>query len=252
MQVVASGCAPALIASTKLQFNSPFSDTAMPYKQSPRPFVYDPPTDPALSVVFQDDDILVLNKPSGLLTVAGKPAELADSLEARAQTAFPNARIVHRLDKDTSGILILGLNAKAHAALGLQFERRQTTKEYIARVWGHVSQDTGRIDKPIATDWFQRPKQCIDYDRGRSAITDWAVIERDELATRVSLKPLTGRSHQLRVHMLHLGHPILGDNLYAHEDALNAASALQLHAQKLWISHPVSGDRLEFSTICPF
>lgn len=220
--------------------------------QMPRPFVYDPPAEPFLSVVYHDDDILVLNKQSGLLTVAGKTEDLSDCLESRAQREFPGAKIVHRLDKDTSGVIILGRNAKAHAALGLQFEKRKTRKEYIARVWGQPSAKSGRIDKPIATDWLKRPKQCIDYENGRSAVTDWEILEVEPTATRMVLRPLTGRSHQLRVHMLDLGHVILGDNLYAHRPALEAAQTLQLHAHKLWLTHPTTGEACMFSAECPF
>lgn len=218
----------------------------------PRPFNYDPPTNPPLSVIYHDSDILVLDKQSGLLTVAGKTADLADCLEIRAQNQFPGARIVHRLDKDTSGVIILGLTAKAHANLGLQFEKRQTRKTYIARIWGHTEADSGRIDKPIITDWPNRPKQKIDFDRGRNAITDWEVLAREPDATRLLLKPLTGRTHQLRVHMLDLGHPILGDNLYAPQEALQAAPTLQLHAQSLSLTHPTNGKARTFESPCPF
>lgn len=218
----------------------------------PRPFIYDPPQEPWLNVLHHDADILVLNKQPGLLTVAGKTAELADCLEARAAAEFPGARIVHRLDKDTSGLIVLGLTAAAHANLGLQFENRQTTKTYIARVWGHPAAEAGEIDEPIMTDWPNRPKQQIDYERGRNAITQWQVLERETKATRVELTPKTGRTHQLRVHMLHLGHPILGDNLYAPDDVLNAADSLQLHAEKLTFRHPTSNDILTFEAPCRF
>ena len=218
----------------------------------PRPFHYAPPTDPFLSIVHCDDDVLVLDKPCGLLTVAGKSAELSDCLELRARQQFPGALIVHRLDKDTSGVLVLGRNPAAHANLGLQFEKRQTQKIYIARVWGHLKADRGRVDAPIATDWPNRPKQHVDHENGRSAVTDWEVIAREPGATLVRLIPLTGRSHQLRVHLLHLGHPILGDNLYAHDEALEAAPRLQLHAHSLAFTHPVTELPCSFSVSCPF
>lgn len=218
----------------------------------PRPFTYTPPTDPFLSVVHHDEDILVLNKPCGLLTVPGKSAELSDCLEQRARQQFPGALIVHRLDKDTSGIIVLGLNPAAHANLGLQFEKRQTQKTYIARVWGEMETDIGQVDAPIATDWPNRPKQHIDPINGRSAVTNWEILEREPNATRVNLSPKTGRSHQLRVHMLHLGHPILGDNLYAHDDALSAAPRLQLHAHSLTFAHPVTKLPCSYLVDCPF
>lgn len=218
----------------------------------PRPFHYTPPLDPLLSIVHHDEDILVLDKPSGLLTVAGKDIALSDCLEARAQDRFPGARIVHRLDKDTSGLIVLGLTPSAHANLGLQFEKRQVDKTYIARVWGTMTAEHGHIDEPIATDWPNRPQQCIDHERGRSAQTDWRVLDREPHATRVLLHPHTGRTHQLRVHMLHLGHPILGDNLYAHDQALRAAPNLQLHAQTLTFRHPVTAIECAFTLTCPF
>lgn len=225
---------------------------AMSVFKPTRPFVYAPSKTPSLCIIYQDDDLLVLDKQSGLLTVAGKTEDLADCLEVRAQAEFPGARMVHRLDKDTSGVIVIGLNAPVHAALGKQFEKRQTKKEYIARVWGHIEEDSGRIDKPLATDWFQRPKQRVDYEKGKNAVTDWEVVQREEIATRVLLKPITGRSHQLRVHMFDMGHVILGDNLYANDEIFAAANRLQLHAERLWITHPVTGEEMVFHAPCPF
>lgn len=218
----------------------------------PKPFHYAPPMEPYLEVLHRDDDVLVLSKPSGLLHVPGKPAEHADCLEARAQAAFPTAMTVHRLDKDTSGVVVMGLNRPAHAHLSQQFETRQTRKIYIARVWGHLSEDEGHIDLPIACDWPNRPKQMVDPVNGRPAQTNWMVIGREAAATRVELHPMTGRSHQLRVHMLSLGHPVLGDNFYAHEAALIAADRLQLHAEYLGFQHPSDGRDCAFTAPCPF
>lgn len=217
----------------------------------PRDFVYTPPTTP-LDIVYADADILVLNKPAGLLTVAGKTADLADCLETRAQHHFPGARVVHRLDKDTSGLITFGLTPQAHAHIGLQFEKRQTTKSYIALVWGIISPTTGRIDQPMKADWPNRPKQHIDHEDGRAAITDWQVIDTSATTTRVTLTPLTGRTHQLRVHMAFLGHPILGDNLYAPAEALAAAPRLCLHAQTLGFAHPTTNQPLHFKIATPF
>ena len=202
--------------------------------------------------MFADDHILVLDKPSGLLTVPGKPAEHADCLESRAREAFPEARIVHRLDMDTSGVIVLAMTAHAHRHLGLQFEKRQTRKEYEALAWGEVAAERGRIDQPIITDWPNRPRQMIDHERGRSAVTDWQVLAREDGMTRVRLKPLTGRSHQLRVHMDYLGHPILGDNLYAHDPAFEARDRLCLHAKELGFRHPAGGEEMNFSSPVPF
>ena len=217
-----------------------------------RPFIYNPPADPFLSVLYQDDDLLVVDKPSGLLSVPGKALEHQDCLEQRAQQTYPQCRIVHRLDMDTSGILVLAMNARAHRHLGLQFERRHVKKSYIARVWGHVEDNSGTINLPLVCDWPNRPRQMVDHQHGKPSRTDWQVLSRHNKTTRLELTPLTGRSHQLRVHLLSLGHPILGDNLYAHEQALSAAERLQLHAQKLTLFHPVGGRLCEFTSKCPF
>lgn len=213
---------------------------------------YDPPTEPYLETVFKDEDILVLNKPSGLLTVPGKAADMKDCLEARAQAEVPGARIVHRLDMETSGVIILARHLDALRHLGRQFENRQTEKTYEARVFGNLASDEGEISLPLICDWPNRPKQMVDHDRGKNAITRYKVLEREVAATRVALYPLTGRSHQLRVHMLSLGHPILGDNLYAPEAALKAADRLQLHAKTLTVTHPESGDSQTFEAPLPF
>ena len=218
---------------------------------------YAPPRDPWLSVLYADDDILVLAKPSGLLSVPGKSEDLVDCLERRATERFPMATMVHRLDRDTSGVQVLANNRKAHRHLGLQFERRKVRKAYEARVWGHVMADEGRIDLPLICDWPNRPKQMIDHDRGKPAQTDWRVLERGktpggDAVTRLALYPLTGRSHQLRVHLLSLGHPILGDRLYAQGPALSAADRLQLHAGSLTLHHPADGRICTFEDPCPF
>ncbi|WP_350335111.1 pseudouridine synthase [Coralliovum pocilloporae] len=213
---------------------------------------YAPPLDPWLDVLHQDEHILVLSKQSGLLSVPGKGEHLADCLEARAQEAYPEARTVHRLDRDTSGVVIMAMTKDAHRHLGLQFERRKTEKTYIANVYGQVRDDVGRISQPLICDWPNRPRQMIDHERGREAITFWQVIERGETSTRMCLKPETGRSHQLRVHMLHLGHPILGDNFYGSEQSRDAAPRLMLHAESLTVHHPSDGERMTFHSPCPF
>ncbi|MEO1205817.1 MAG: pseudouridine synthase [Pseudomonadota bacterium] len=218
-----------------------------------RPLVYAPPLTPHLRVLHEDADLLLVSKPSGLLSVPGKHADHADCLEARAQSLFPEARIVHRLDMDTSGVMVLARTSAAHRHVGLQFEKRRVSKRYIARVWGDVTGETGEINAPIVCDWPNRPRQMIDHDRGRGAITSWRVIAREEVGhTRVELLPKTGRSHQLRVHMLCLGHPILGDNIYAHQDARDNADRLQLHAELLGFRHPTGGREMTFEDPCPF
>jgi tRNA pseudouridine32 synthase / 23S rRNA pseudouridine746 synthase len=218
----------------------------------PETFIYEPPLDPYLSVVHVDDQILVLEKPSGLLHVPGKDPRLSDCLERRAREQFPTASTVHRLDKDTSGVVVMALNKKAHAFIGIQFEKRLTRKSYVSRVWGLLAEESGHVDLPIATDWEHKPRQRIDFERGRPAQTNWWVLEREAKATRVKLEPLTGRTHQLRVHMLSIGHPMLGDVFYATGDALAAADRLQLHAQMLSFRHPLDGEMRVFEVPCPF
>jgi tRNA pseudouridine32 synthase/23S rRNA pseudouridine746 synthase len=218
----------------------------------PTSFVYKPPLDPYLSVIYKDDDILVLDKPSGLLSVPGKDPRLADCLERRAVEAYPTAKTIHRLDKDTSGIVVMGLTRSAHSNISMQFEKRTTRKSYVARVWGQMQGESGRVDLPLATDWENKPRQRVDYERGRPAQTDWLVMEREALATRVRLFPLTGRTHQLRVHMMMLGHVMLGDQFYATGEAFAAADRLQLHAEELSFVHPTRGDEVTFVIPCPF
>lgn len=213
---------------------------------------YNPPTDPYLDILFKDDDILVLNKPSGLLSVPGKADDMKDCLETRAQAEIPGARIVHRLDMETSGVIIMARHLDALRHLGRQFETRQTEKTYEARVFGEVEETEGEISLPLICDWPNRPKQMVDHDRGKKAVTHYRVLAREQGTTRVALYPLTGRSHQLRVHMLSLGHPILGDNLYAPEAAFKAADRLQLHAKTLTVSHPESGNSCTFDAPLPF
>lgn len=215
-------------------------------------FVYDPPKEPFLEELHRDGDLLVIAKPSGLLSVPGKADDHKDCLEARAQALYPEARIVHRLDMDTSGVMVLAMNPEAHRHLGLQFERRHTRKTYVARVWGELETDAGEIDLPLRCDWPNRPKQMVCFDHGRRALTRYEVSAREGACTRVRLFPETGRSHQLRVHMLSLGHPILGDRFYAEGQALEAADRLQLHAESLSLHHPTGGAIMTFDAPCPF
>ncbi|WP_375260646.1 RluA family pseudouridine synthase [Palleronia sp.] len=211
---------------------------------------YDPPTDP-LDLLHVDDDLLAVVKPDRLLSVPGKGPALADCLIARLQAAYPDVLLVHRLDRDTSGVMIFARNAKAQRHLGLQFEKRHTKKRYVARVAGRMEGDGGRVDLPLIVDWPNRPRQRIDHDQGRAAQTDWQVIDRTEDETRVALTPITGRSHQLRVHMLSLGHPILGDTLYA-EGAAQAHPRMMLHAELLELRHPTGGRWMRFQAPAPF
>lgn len=220
-------------------------------------FVYQPPMSPYLDVIFQDEDIVVLNKSSGLLSVPGRLAEHQDCLQNRVQRVLPTATIVHRLDMATSGIMIMALNKPAHVAISRQFEQRKTNKSYIARVFGKVTEIEGSVDLPLICDWPNRPKQMVDHDNGKKSLTNYSVLSYSTLSsgddsTLIELRPVTGRSHQLRVHMLALGHPILGDRLYAHEKALTISPRLQLHARNLSLTHPVTGELLSFVSPCPF
>jgi len=211
---------------------------------------YDPPQEP-LRILHDDHEILVVDKPAGLLSVPGKGDHLADCLIARIALVFPMVLLVHRLDRDTSGVMIFALTRHAQRHLGLQFEKRQVRKTYVARVWSRVEKDSGTINLPIAVDWPNRPRQHIDHEAGREAITDWRVIRRDEGETRVRLTPHTGRSHQLRVHMLALGHPILGDPFYATGPARDFPR-LMLHSESLRLRHPDGGKHMRFTAPCPF
>lgn len=219
-------------------------------------FLYQPPDVP-LEVLHHDDQLLVVNKPSGLLSVPGKGEHLGDCMLARVQRAFPDALLVHRLDMDTSGVMIFALTPHAQRHLGLQFEKRQAKKGYVARLWGKLEPREGEVDLPLAVDWPNRPRQKVDHEKGRQAHTAWKVVRYEKAAdgapvTRVRLMPTTGRSHQLRVHMKELGHPILGDPLYAEGPALEAADRLQLHAESLRIRHPNGGHGMTFRAPVPF
>ncbi|SIO47978.1 ribosomal large subunit pseudouridine synthase A [Rhodovulum sp. ES.010] len=211
---------------------------------------YAPPDTP-LEIVHQDHELLVVNKPSGLLSVPGKGAHLADCLLARVLAAFPEALLVHRLDRDTSGVMVFALTPPAQRHLGLQFEKRQVRKTYAARVWGRLEPKTGTVDLPLIVDWPNRPCQKVDHDTGKPAVTNWRVQRHEGETTRVRLSPRTGRSHQLRVHMKELGHPILGDPFYA-EGAARAAPRLMLHAEELRLRHPDGGRGMSFRVRCPF
>ena len=211
---------------------------------------YNPPQDP-LVILHHDHELLFVDKPSGLLSVPGKGEHLADCLIARVQAVFPEALLVHRLDRDTSGVMVFALTPHAQRHLGLQFEKRQTKKTYLARVFGRVEEREGTVDLPLIVDWPNRPKQHVDFENGKPAVTDWKVLRYEENATRMRLFPQTGRSHQLRVHMLELGHPILGDPFYATGEALDAPR-LMLHSHRLRLRHPDGGELMDFRAKIPF
>ena len=208
---------------------------------------YNPPQDPWLVILYQDEHIMVVNKPSGLLSVPGRLEEHKDSVMTRIQRDFPQAESVHRLDMATSGVIVVALNKAAERELKRQFREREPKKQYVARVWGHPQPAEGLVDLPLICDWPNRPKQKVCYETGKAAQTEYEVLEYAEDNTaRVRLKPITGRSHQLRVHMLALGHPILGDRFYATPEALAMAPRLLLHAETLTITHPAYGNAMTF------
>ncbi|GGC17444.1 RNA pseudouridine synthase [Marivita lacus] len=211
---------------------------------------YTPPDTP-LDVLHEDHQILIVNKPAGLLSVPGKTPELADCLIARLEIAYPQVLLVHRLDRDTSGVMVFALTPHAQRHLGLQFEKRQTKKTYLARVAGRMEPKTGTVDLPLIVDWPNRPLQMVDPENGKPAVTDWRVMKASDVESRVQLYPLTGRSHQLRVHMLSLGHPILGDPLYASETA-EQYPRMMLHAEELRLRHPDGGAGMKFRVKAPF
>ncbi len=213
-------------------------------------FAYDPPDTP-LQFLHEDAALIVLDKPAGLLTVPGKLENRQDSLISRLQAARWNALTVHRLDCDTSGVILFARTKEAQGFLGQEFEQRRARKTYIARVQGVVQDDSGTIDLPLGSDWDYRPRQKVDHQNGRPAVTDWQVIDRSKTETRIRLMPHTGRSHQLRVHMLSLGHPILGDQIYA-PDTVRDHARLMLHAQALSLHHPTSRQRVSFAAAPPF
>ena len=211
---------------------------------------YHPP-DVALKVLHDDAEMLAVDKPAGLLSVPGKGPELADCLMARVLAVWPQALLVHRLDRDTSGVMIFGLTPHAQRFLSKQFELRAAKKTYVARVWGRLTPKSGRVDLPLIVDWPNRPRQHVDHKNGKAAVTDWRVLNDTETESRVRLMPRTGRSHQLRVHMLALGHVILGDPLYATGPARDF-DRLMLHSEELRIKHPDSGKMIRFRTAPPF
>ena len=207
-------------------------------------FVYSPPNTP-LELIHEDHELLVVNKPAGLLSVPGKGDHLKDCLITRLQAAFPEALLVHRLDMDTSGVIVFARTPAAQRHLGLQFEKRMMKKSYLALVWGQVDGKEGVIDLPLIVDWPNRPLQKVCHETGRAAVTEWKVLRHDETSTRMRLFPQTGRSPQLRVHMRELGHPILGDPFYATGPARDFPR-LMLHAETLRLRHPDGGRGMTF------
>jgi tRNA pseudouridine32 synthase/23S rRNA pseudouridine746 synthase len=209
-------------------------------------------------LVYVDEQVLVLDKPAGLLAVPGRGADKQDCLSARAQRLWPDALVVHRLDMATSGLVVMGRGLEMQRRLGLAFEQRRVDKRYVAVVAGHVAEDSGTIELPVGADWPRRPMQKVDADAGKPSTTRWVRLpaspERDggTATTRLELEPLTGRTHQLRVHLQAIDHPILGDALYAPPGVQQMAPRLLLHASFLGFAHPATGERIELESRAPF
>ena len=197
-----------------------------------------------ISILYEDSDLLLVRKPHLLLTIPGRHPLNHDCLINRLQQHYPSASIVHRLDLDTSGIMVVPLNRPAHAHISRQFQQRNVQKTYHAVVYGVLQHTSGSIELPIAPDWANRPRQKICCERGKSAVTHYTVLEQYKDRSRLLLTPATGRSHQLRIHLATQGHPILGCDLYAHETALSMANRLMLHASSLAFQHPSTGQTL--------
>lgn len=197
-----------------------------------------------------DDHLLIAEKPAGLLSVPGRTLELADCLIARIQIEYPDALTVHRLDQVTSGLMAIARGAAMQRALSMRFEQRQVAKGYEALVEGVLSIDDGEIDLPLIRDWPNRPRQKVDHVIGKPSLTRWRVLARDAVAsrTRLALEPVTGRSHQLRVHLASIGHPIVGDDFYG----AAPAERVCLHAARLGFAHPASGAWCEWMSLAPF
>ncbi len=211
---------------------------------------------PEVSVIYADDSLLVLDKPAGLLSVPGKGADKQDCLSSRAQHQYANSLVVHRLDMATSGLLVMALGTSAQRTLSDAFAKRQVHKRYVAVVDGWLASpgpDWAVIDLPILLDWPNRPRRIID-PQGKPSCTRWRVLRHNptEQTTRLELEPVTGRSHQLRVHLQALAHPILGDALYGTPASQGKASRLLLHATRLELTHPVSRQAMVFTSDPPF
>jgi tRNA pseudouridine32 synthase/23S rRNA pseudouridine746 synthase len=203
-----------------------------------------PPCYEEVVVLHTDDHILVVVKPSGLLSVPGRIVK--DCVINRLKVDHPEVAAVHRLDLDTSGLMVVSLSKLATSDLNRQFRERQINKQYVAVVDGEVKDRSGEIDLPIRADWENRPRQVIDHEAGKPSLTHYELLDSNAQQSRLLLKPVTGRSHQLRIHLAEIGHPILGCDLYAHEAAFKKSTRLMLHASSLEFSHPQSGERMVF------
>ena len=216
---------------------------------------YNPPAHRGLAVLHLSDQVIVVDKPSGLLSVPGRGAGKDDCLSRRVQAEFSDALIVHRRDRGTSGIVVLARGARAQRALSIQFQERRVRKRYQALVDGSWSAAAeGEIDLPIIVDWPNRPKQIVDHAIGRPSLTRYRVLDIDvaRAVSRIELEPVTGRSHQLRVHMEAMGHPIVGDDFYGTPVSFAKAVRLMLHACHIELGHPETGEPLRIDCPPPF
>lgn len=206
----------------------------------------------SLEIRFFDEHIVVVSKPTLLLSVPGRGEEKQDCVVSRLERDFSGIREVHRLDWETSGLMLLARHKASHRELCRQFQERQVDKSYTAMVAGVPTRERGEIDLPLRCDWPNRPRQMVDPDQGKPSFTRWEALDKGDDRSRLRLIPITGRSHQLRVHLMSIGHPILGDRLYADPGALAMADRLMLHATTLAFTHPASGETMQFSDAPPF
>ncbi|MDB4558645.1 RluA family pseudouridine synthase [Amylibacter sp.] len=213
------------------------------------PFIYNPPTDP-IPVLFETEELIFVNKPSGLLSVPGRLPEHQDNLLGRLQGINDEIRLIHRLDMDTSGVMVFAKTTQAQKEMNWQFERRSVKKIYLAEVSGQIAQ-SGTVNLPLMRDWPNRPLQKVD-DNGKPSVTHWRVLERKGDSSIVELTPETGRSHQLRVHMAAVGHAILGDLFYADKDVANQSNRLLLHAYSLKMALPNQSEPVCIAANCEF
>ena len=215
-------------------------------------FIYAPPKE-ALKILFEDDDLVIIDKPAGLLSVPGRLPEHHDSAYLRVRAQFPEAKITHRLDMATSGILMFAKHRDVEVAISKMFQARTVSKRYVALVQGNLIED-GSVDVPLMTDWDNRPRQMVHFELGKPSQTLYQPLEynAEEDVSRVLLTPITGRSHQLRVHMMHIGHPITGDEIYHPEPKRCPYQRMTLHASYLAFQHPFSQEHIEIRCQVPF
>ena len=215
---------------------------------------YNPPIHTSLYIFYEDEYLLIVNKPSGLLSVPGRGEDKQDCLISRVQEEFPDALIVHRLDMSTSGLMVIARGKDNERKLSILFQQRKINKKYIAVIDGILSPQMGEVDLPLITDWPNRPKQKVDFESGKASQTQYKVINYNKTknTSYIELTPITGRTHQLRVHMQSIGHAILGDELYAKKDIIVKSSRLLLHASYLSFEHPVTGELVKFNSKVEF